>query len=170
MTFAELKQILARSEDSRYQFQRDFSHIDALAAELVAFANTAAGYLCRGLGTGIPRAIDAWSEIELHDDRQSNQFQVVIKRPVERGTLSGPSGDRAGTKSGSGRDPVGTESLADCSAADARPPVQPEEVMLLHRMFGDHATPELMSFVGRSNRSKFREQVLAPLLARGWSK
>ncbi|HCV78224.1 MAG TPA: transcriptional regulator [Pseudomonas sp.] len=34
-------------------------------------------------------------------------------------------------------------------------------------MFDDHATPELMSFAGRSNRSKFHEQVLAPLLARG---
>lgn len=167
MTLAELKQILARSEDSQYQFQRDFSHIDALAAELVAFANTAGGYLYRGLGTGISRAIDAWSEIELHDDRQSNQFRVVIKRPAERGPLSGPSGDQAGIKSGPGRAPVGSESLADCSAADARPPMQPEQVTLLQRIFGDHATPELMSFVGRSNRSKFPEQVLAPLLARG---
>ncbi|SEP36600.1 helix-turn-helix domain-containing protein [Pseudomonas sp. Snoq117.2] len=170
MTLAELKQILARGEDSRHQFKRDFNHVDALAAELVAFANMAGGYLCRGLGTGIPRAIDAWPEIELHDDRQSNQFRVVIKRPVERGTLSGLSGDEAGTKSGPGRAPVGTESLADCSAADARPPVQPEQVTLLQRMFGDHATPELTGFVGRSNRSKFHEQVLAPLLARGWSK
>lgn len=167
MTLAELKQILARGVDSRRQFKRDFSHIDALAAELVAFANTAGGYLYRGLGTGIPRAIDAWPEIELHDDRQSNQFRMVIKRPVERGTLSGPSGDQAGIKSGPGRAPVGTESLADCSAADARPPVQPEQVTLLRRMFGDHATPELMSFVGRSNCSKFREQVFDPLLARG---
>lgn len=164
MTPAELKQILAQGEDSRHQFQRDFSHIDALAAELVAFANTAGGYLCRGLGTGIPRAIDAWPEIELDDDRQSNQFRVVIKRPVERGTLSGPNGDQAGIESGPGRTPVGTESLADYPAADAQPPVQPEQVTLLRRMFGDHATPELMSFIGRS---KFREQVLAPLLARG---
>ncbi|UUQ63048.2 transcriptional regulator [Pseudomonas fuscovaginae UPB0736] len=34
-------------------------------------------------------------------------------------------------------------------------------------MTGDHATSELMTFVGRSNRSKFREQVLASLLALG---
>lgn len=121
----------------------------------------------RGVGTGIPRAIDAWPEIELHDDRQSNQFRVVIKRPVEKGPLSDPSGDQAGTKSGPGRDQVGTESLADYPAADARPPLQPEQVTLLQKMFSDHATPELMSFVGRSNRSKFRDQVLAPLLARG---
>ncbi|WP_119138235.1 Fic family protein [Pseudomonas reidholzensis] len=34
-------------------------------------------------------------------------------------------------------------------------------------MTGEHAAPELMTFVGCSNRSKFREQVLAPLLALG---
>ncbi|MDR6164132.1 Fic family protein [Pseudomonas fluorescens] len=34
-------------------------------------------------------------------------------------------------------------------------------------MTGDHTAPDLMSFVGRNNRSKFREQVLAPLLASG---
>lgn len=167
MTLAELKQILARGEESRHQFKREFSHVDALAAELMAFANTAGGYPCRGLGTGISRAIDAWSEIKLHDYRQSNQFRVVIKRPAERGILSGPSGHQAGAKSRSGRDPIETKSLANYSAADARPPVQPEQVTLLRRMFGDHAAPKLMSFVGRSNRSKFREQVLAPLLARG---
>ncbi|QDD89667.1 RNA-binding domain-containing protein [Pseudomonas oryzihabitans] len=121
----------------------------------------------RGLGTGIPRAIDAWPEIELHDDRQSNQFQVVIKRPVERGTLSGPSGDQVGTKSGPGRDSVGTESSAAGIQPEPRPPLQPEQAILLQRMTGDHAVPELMTFVGRSNRSKFREQVLAPLLVLG---
>ncbi|GFM73554.1 hypothetical protein PSCICL_45460 [Pseudomonas cichorii] len=47
----------------------------------------------RGLGTGIPRAIDAWPMIRLEDDRQSNQFKVVIQRAVEKGPLSGPSRD-----------------------------------------------------------------------------
>lgn len=49
MTPAELHQILARGEDSRHQFKRDFSNIDALAAELVAFANTCGGYLLIGV-------------------------------------------------------------------------------------------------------------------------
>jgi predicted HTH transcriptional regulator len=34
----------------------------------------------RGLGSGIPRATEAWSDIELIDDRRSNQFKVVIRR------------------------------------------------------------------------------------------
>ncbi len=41
-----------------------------------------------------------------------------------------------------------------------------EQLALLLRI-GEHATPELMAFTGRSNRSKFREQVLNPLLALG---
>jgi len=34
----------------------------------------------RGLGSGIPRAMAAWSAIELRDDRRGNQFRVVIRR------------------------------------------------------------------------------------------
>jgi len=45
--------------------------------------------------------------------------------------------------------------------------LQEEQVTLLYRMTGNYAAPELMAFVGRSNRTKFREQVLAPLLALG---
>jgi predicted HTH transcriptional regulator len=33
-----------------------------------------------GLGSGIPRAIAAWSDIELIDDRQGNQFKVIVRR------------------------------------------------------------------------------------------
>ncbi len=110
----------------------------------------------RGLGTGIPRAIDAWPMIRLDYDRQGNQFRVVIQRAVESGPLSGPS-----------RDQAGIESTAEGKEAETGPPLQQEQVTLLCRMTGDHAAPELMTFVGRSNRSKFREQVLAPLLALG---
>jgi ATP-dependent DNA helicase RecG len=121
----------------------------------------------RGLGTGIPRAIDAWPMIRLEDDRQSNQFKVVIQRAVEKGPLSGPSRDQVGTKSGPSRDQVGTESAVEGEQAETLLSLQQEQVTLLCRMTGDHTAPELMTFVGRSNRSKFREQVLAPLLALG---
>ncbi len=121
----------------------------------------------RGLGTGIPRAIDAWPMITLDDDRQGNQFRVIIQRAVESGTLSGPSRDQAGTKSGPSRDQAGIESASEGKEAETGPPLQEEQVMLLLRMAGEHAASELMTFVGRSNRSKFREQVLAPLLALG---
>ncbi|MFY1666642.1 RNA-binding domain-containing protein [Pseudomonas sp. Pseu.R1] len=115
----------------------------------------------RGLGTGIPRAIDAWPMITLDDDRQGNQFKVVIQRAVESGTLSGPSRDQVGTKSGLSRDQVGTERVREGKS------LQQEQLTLLSNMTGAHTVPELMTFVGRNNRSKFRELVLSPLLTLG---
>lgn len=34
----------------------------------------------RGLGTGIPRALKAYPDIDIHDDRNGNQFKVIIWR------------------------------------------------------------------------------------------
>jgi len=34
----------------------------------------------RGLGTGIPRVLKSYADIEMIDDREANQFKVVIKR------------------------------------------------------------------------------------------
>ena len=34
----------------------------------------------RGLGSGIPRALDAWPKLELIDDRRGDQFKVIIRR------------------------------------------------------------------------------------------
>ncbi len=48
MNETELLVILARGEDSHHQFKRDFSNSDALAAELIAFANTGGGQLFIG--------------------------------------------------------------------------------------------------------------------------
>lgn len=39
----------------------------------------------RGLGTGIPRALQDWPAIELIDDVAANQFRVVIQRRVSMG-------------------------------------------------------------------------------------
>lgn len=36
----------------------------------------------RGLGTGIPRALDAWPKIDLIDERAANQFRAVVWRPT----------------------------------------------------------------------------------------
>lgn len=37
-----------------------------------------------GLGSGIPRAMAAWPEIELIDDRRGNQFKVIVRRPAQQ--------------------------------------------------------------------------------------
>ena len=56
---------------------------------------------------------------------------------------SGPSRDQVGIKSG----------------------LSPEQRIVLAQMSDEHDVATLMEWVGRSNRSKFREAVLTPLLA-----
>jgi len=50
MDTAELIEIISRGEDSRHQFKADFTNVDALAAEMVAFSNSAGGRLFIGAG------------------------------------------------------------------------------------------------------------------------
>jgi len=49
MNTAELIEVLSRGEDSRHQFKADFTNADALAAEIVAFSNTAGGRIFIGV-------------------------------------------------------------------------------------------------------------------------
>ena len=49
-TLDKFKNILACGEDSSHQFKRDFSNAEALAAELIAFANTIGGVDHAGSG------------------------------------------------------------------------------------------------------------------------
>ena len=38
----------------------------------------------RGLGSGIPRAMAAWPDIEFIDDRRGNQFKVMVRRAAKQ--------------------------------------------------------------------------------------
>ena len=49
MTPTEFKNVLARGEDSRHQFKRDFTNADSLAAELTALANGLGGKILIGV-------------------------------------------------------------------------------------------------------------------------
>lgn len=42
----------------------------------------------RGLGTGIPRALHDWPNIELLDEIVSNQFKVIVPRPKQQGQVA----------------------------------------------------------------------------------
>ncbi len=48
MTFIELQQVLARGEDSQYQFKQNITNADSLAAEMVAMANAVGGKIIIG--------------------------------------------------------------------------------------------------------------------------
>lgn len=109
----------------------------------------------RGLGTGIPRALHAWPKIDLVDEREGNQFRAVVWRPRSEQVTEQVAG-HVGTESGPSRDQVGTEFQ-----------LTQEHRALLAKMDGEHAITELMAWANRSNRTKFRNQLLTPLLAQG---
>ncbi len=49
MKIEELLKIMAQGEDSRHQFKKNFTNVDAVASELVAFANSGGGLLVVGI-------------------------------------------------------------------------------------------------------------------------
>lgn len=80
MTEADLLPILARGEDSRHQFKRDETKSSRRNPTLTGHATHILPY--RGLGSSIPRALDAWPQTVLHDDPAGNEFKAVIPRPA----------------------------------------------------------------------------------------
>jgi len=92
VTPQRLQTLISNGEDTRHQFKRDFNHIDGMDPEQIRFglSNLRNPALAshsfhllpyRGLGSGIPRAMAAWPDIELIDDRRGNQFKVIVRRP-----------------------------------------------------------------------------------------
>lgn len=49
METTDLIEVLSRGEDSRHQFKENFTNADALAAEIVAFSNSAGGQIFVGV-------------------------------------------------------------------------------------------------------------------------
>ncbi len=88
MNEAELLAIIARGEDSRHQFKRDFSNIDSLAAELIAFANTSGGLLLVGVSddghiTGLNPA-----DVSRLNQLLSNASSQSIRPPINPSTMN----------------------------------------------------------------------------------
>ena len=50
----------------------------------------------RGLGTGVPRALHAWSKIDLMDERDANQFRAVLWRPATGQVIQQVTGEVTG--------------------------------------------------------------------------
>ncbi len=107
--------------------------------------------LAEGRSTGIPKILRAMEangspppEFETDGDRTS----FLIRLPVH------PAGiEQAGTKSGPSRDQVGTKSE-----------LSQDQVEILRKCLVDTPLRDLITITGRTNRTKFRNQVLAPLL------
>lgn len=91
---------------------------------------------------------------QLLDQLSDTQFQTreAIRQRFTEEAEARPK-DQAGTKSGPSRNQVRTKSGLSA-----------EQRTVLAQMADEHDIATLMQWVGRSNRSKFREAVLAPLL------
>lgn len=91
----------------------------------------------------------------LLDQVSDTQFQAreSIRQRFSAAT-NAPLNDPLGTKSEPSQDPVGIKSG-----------LSTEQHTVLAQMSDEHDITTLMQWVGRSNRSKFREAVLRPLLA-----
>lgn len=82
METGELIEILSRGEDSRHQFKENFSNADALAAEIVAFSNSAGGQIFIGVrndGTVLGLSSD---DIDRLNQLISNSASQNVRPPV----------------------------------------------------------------------------------------
>jgi predicted HTH transcriptional regulator len=83
MDSAELLAIIKRGESSKIQFKERLPHIDSLAHELIAFANTAGGYLLIGVNdkTGVLTGL-TFSEIQQSNSQIANAASQKIFPPI----------------------------------------------------------------------------------------
>lgn len=82
MKIAELRKLIARGEDSRIQFKADVNNVNALAAEMVAFANSEGGLIIIGIGNdgqiiGLSR-----SAVERINQLISNAASQHVRSPI----------------------------------------------------------------------------------------
>lgn len=76
MNEAELLDILACGEDNRHQFKSNISNVDALASELVAFANSGGGLLI--IGVGDSGAVQGLDKRQLLSSRATLDFKARL--------------------------------------------------------------------------------------------
>jgi hypothetical protein len=104
----------------------------------------------RGLGTGVPRALDAWPKIDLVDEREANQFRAVVWRAATP-QVTGEVAERATPE----------------VTADVPPQVTGEVGRLLAVMLGEMKRTDMQAALGLKHEEHFREAYLGPALAEG---
>ncbi len=82
MTPEEVATIIARGEDSRHQFKRDFANTESMAAELAAFANMGGGLLLVGVSDDGAIAGLTTSDISRLNQILSNAASQHVKPPL----------------------------------------------------------------------------------------
>ncbi len=95
----------------------------------------------RGMGSGIPRALEVWSRIDLVDDPAGNQFSAVVWRPEAEWGVTG----------------------------EVTPPVTPsvEQLLVMLAEEGPLSSADLRERLQLKDRTHFREHYTAPALEQG---
>jgi len=103
-----------------------------------------------GIGSGITRALEEWPDIEFEDMRDGGLFTVKIARKTDS------SADVGTTKTTAKIMQVGTKSA-----------LSRHQVEILLKCRKNSTLLDLMQIAGRADRTKFRHQVLSPLIQSG---
>jgi ATP-dependent DNA helicase RecG len=82
MKIAELRKLIAGGEDSRLQFKADVNNADALAAEMVAFANSEGGRIVIGVGNDGQIAGLSRSAVDRINQLISNAASQHVRSPL----------------------------------------------------------------------------------------
>jgi len=97
----------------------------------------------------------------------ANKFSGIGTAKNPAGTKLGPSWDQAGTKLGLSRDQVGTKQGPSWDQAGTKLGLSRDQVEIIRKCLVSQPIIEIMKITGRTNRTKFRDQVLRPLLDNG---
>jgi predicted HTH transcriptional regulator len=82
MTLIELQQILARGEDSQYQFKQNITNADSLAAEMVAMVNAVGGKIIIGVNDNGEITGLSSKDIRRLNQLISNVASDFVKPPI----------------------------------------------------------------------------------------
>jgi len=113
----------------------------------------------RGLGTGIPRALQGWPGIDFVDDVAGNQFRVVFQRP---------QADRSGASLSDPATPEVTGEVAGGVTGEVAGEVTGEVQRLLAVVDGEMKRADLQAALSLKHEDHFRAAYLRPALDRGW--
>lgn len=94
METSELLEIVARGEDSKHQFKANFTNVNSLAAELVAFSNSSGGTIFIGVGDNGSLAGLAREDMGRLNQLLSNAASQSVRPPInpQSENISTPDG------------------------------------------------------------------------------
>ncbi|MEN6490064.1 MAG: ATP-binding protein, partial [Smithella sp.] len=94
METAELIETIARGEDGKHQFKANFTNVNSLAAELVAFSNSGGGTIFIGVSDDGSFAGLAHEDMRRLNQLVSNAASQSVRPPINPRTenVSGPGG------------------------------------------------------------------------------